>query len=159
MSVFTRPPRLRALLFPALALALAYAAWRSYGAQGLVLAVLMLSFWLLLHFTKLMRLLRTIAARPMGRVRDAAALQARLKPGMAMVDVIRLTLSLGQLRTPPDTEPEQRGWADDTGQALVATFEHGRLVAWRLEPASAAAAGDAGAPPGDEPDEPARPAP
>jgi hypothetical protein len=139
--MFTLPPRLRALLFPALALALSYAAWRSYGAQGLLLAVLMLSFWLLLHFTKLMRLLRTIAARPMGRVRNAAALQARLKRGMAMVDVIRLTLSLGQLRTPPDTEPEQRAWADDAGQALVATFEHGRLVTWRLEPV-----GEAGSP-------------
>jgi hypothetical protein len=153
------PPRLRALLFPALALALSYAAWRSYGAQGLLLAVLMLSFWLLLHFTKLMRLLRTVAARPMGRVSDAAALQTRLKRGMAMVDVIRLTLSLGQLRTPPDTEPEQRAWADDAGQALVATFEHGRLLAWRLEALGQAASTRAPAPAGEVPGEEATPAP
>jgi hypothetical protein len=130
------PPRLRALLFPAMAVALSYAAWRSYGVPGLLLAVLMLSFWLLLHFTKLMRLLRTVAARPMGRTRDAEALRARLKPSMAMVDVIRLTLSIGQLRTPPDTEPEERHWLDDTGQAVVCRFEHGRLVSFRLEPAS-----------------------
>ncbi len=157
--MFTLPPRLRALLFPALALALSYAAWRSYGAQGLLLAVLMLSFWLLLHFTKLMRLLRTIAARPMGRVSDAAALQARLKRGMAMVDVIRLTLSLGQLRTPPDTEPEQRAWADDAGQALVATFEHGRLVSWRLEPVGATHSPHTDALSADAPSGPAGPAP
>ncbi len=130
------PPRLRALLFPAMAVALSYAAWRSYGVPGLLLAVLMLSFWLLLHFTKLMRLLRTVAARPMGRTSDAEALRTRLKPGMAMVDVIRLTLSIGQLRTPPDTEPEERHWLDDTGQAVVCRFEHGRLVSFRLEPAS-----------------------
>jgi len=129
----TLPPRLRALLFPALALALSYAAWRSYGLQGLLLVVLMLSFWLLLHFTKLMRLLRTVAARPMGRVSSALALQRRLKPGMAMVDVMRLTLSIGELRTPPDTEPEERQWADDTGQAVVCCFEHGRLLSFRLE--------------------------
>jgi len=135
-----------------MALALSYAAWRSYGLQGLLLAVLMLSFWLMLHFTKLMRLLRTVAARPMGRVRDAAALHARLKPGMAMVDVIRLTLSLGQLRTPPDTEPEERHWADDTGQAAVCRFEHGRLVSFRLESASVSVDGDAANPPGDRAD-------
>ncbi len=137
MNTPTLPPRLRSLLLPALALALSYAAWRSYGAQGLLLAVLMLSFWLMLHFTQLMRLLRTVAVRPMGRVSSALALNARLKPGMAMVDVIRLTLSIGALRTPPDTEPEERQWADDTGQALVGRFEHGRLVSFRLETSSA----------------------
>lgn len=152
MSVFTLPPRIRALLFPAMALALSYAAWRSYGAQGLLLAVLMLSFWLMLHFTKLMRLLRTVAARPMGRTRDAAALHARLKPGMAMVDVIRLTLSIGELRTPPDTEPEERRWADDTGQAVVCRFEHGRLVSFQLAPVGPPVDGGIGDPPGDRAD-------
>lgn len=142
MNVPTLPPRLRALLFPALALALSYAAQRSYGAQGLLLAVLMLSFWLMLHFTKLMRLLRTVAARPLGRVSSAAALHAKLKPGMAMVDVMRLTLSIGLLRTPPDTEPEERQWADDSGQALVGRFEGGRLVWFRLEAQTEADTGD-----------------
>ena len=41
--------RLRPYLFPALALALAFAAWRSYGWQGLILAVLMIIFWVLLQ--------------------------------------------------------------------------------------------------------------
>jgi hypothetical protein len=140
----TLPPRLRALLFPALALALSYAAWRSYGVQGLLLAVLMLSFWLMLHFTKLMRLLRTVATRPMGRVSSAAALLQRLKPGMAMVDVMRLTLSIGELRTPPDTEPEERQWADATGQTVVGRFEHGCLTSFRLESASGPAGIDSG---------------
>jgi hypothetical protein len=144
------PHRLRALLFPALSLALSYAAWRSYGAQGLLLAVLMLSFWLMLHFTKLMRLLRTVARRPMGRVNSATALLARLKPGMAMVDVIRLTLSIGALRTPPDTEPEERHWADDTGQAVSCRFEHGRLASFQLESVSVLADRDHRDPPGDQ---------
>lgn len=157
--MFKIPPRLRALLFPALALALSFTAWRSYGAQGLLLALLMLSFWLMLYFTQLMRLLRTIAARPMGRVPDAAALQTRLKPGMAMLDVTRLTMSLGQLRTAPDSEPEQRAWADEAGQALVATFEHGCLVSWRLESTGEAAAPDTGALTDGAAVEPAGPAP
>ena len=142
----TLTPRLRALLFPALAIALSYAAWRSYGLPGLLLAVLMLGFWSLLHFTKLMRLLRTVAGRPMGRTRDAAALHAKLKPGMAMVDVMRLTLSIGLLRTPPETDPEERQWADDQGQALVGRFEGGRLVSCRLQAASDPDTGDTGSP-------------
>ena len=140
--MMTLPPRLRTLLLSVTALALTYLAWRHYGAPGLLLAVLVLSFWLLLQFTKLMRLLRTVGARPLGRVPDAAALHARLKPGMAMVDVLRLTLSLGQLRTPPDTDPEQRCWADGTGQAVVGTFEHGRLASFELETTRAPALGD-----------------
>jgi len=131
--MFQLPPLVRRLLFPALAAALAYAAWRSYGWPGLILALLMISFWLLLHFTKLMRLLRTVANRPMGRVRDAGALAKRLKPGMPLVDVMRLTLSIGLLRSPPETDPEVRAWSDETGRTAVCTFEQGRLVSFRLE--------------------------
>lgn len=127
------PPLLQRWLFPALAAALAYAAWRSYGWPGLILAVLMLSFWLLLHFTKLMRLLRTVADRPMGRVRDANALAQHLKHGMPLVNVMRMTLSIGLLRSLPNTDPEVRTWSDEAGRAAVCTFEHGRLVSFRLE--------------------------
>lgn len=133
--MFQLPPRLSTLLFPALAAALAYAAWRSYSWPGLILALLMLSFWVLLHFTKLMRLLRTVADRPMGRVRDAGALAKRLKPGMPLVDVMRLTLSIGALRSAPDTDPEVRTWSDDTGQTAVCHFEQGRLVSFRVDTA------------------------
>ncbi|MEX1167409.1 MAG: glycerate kinase [Hydrogenophaga sp.] len=133
MTMFQMPPLLQRWLFPALAAALAYAAWRSYGWPGLILAVLMLSFWLMLHFTKLMRLLRTVADRPMGRVSDANALAQRLKQGMPLVDVMRMTLSIGLLRSSPNTDPEVRSWSDEAGRTAVCTFEHGRLVSFRLE--------------------------
>jgi hypothetical protein len=131
--MFQLPPLVRRLLFPALATALAYAAWRSYSWPGLILALLMLSFWLLLHFTKLMRLLRTVANRPLGRVRDATVLAKHLKPGMPLVDVMRLTLSIGALQSAPDTEPEVRTWSDDAGRTAICSFEQGRLVSFRVE--------------------------
>jgi hypothetical protein len=121
------PYRWRRFLFPALAAALGYAAWTQYGGKGLLLAVLMLSFWVLLQFTQLMRLLRTAAARPLGHVSDARALHARLQRGMPMAHVVRLTRSLGQRieGTPGDAECFE--WGDEQGHVLRAYFVHGRL--------------------------------
>jgi len=122
------PPRLRALLFPALALTLCVAAWRSYGAQGLLLAVLMLSFWVLLHFTKLMRLLRAAASRPIGAVAEVPTLQSQLRLGMALHDVIRRTACLGErLNEPVGADVESFCWSDEKGRRLLLRFEAGRL--------------------------------
>jgi hypothetical protein len=131
------PYRWRRFLFPALAAALGYAAWTQYGGRGLLLAALMLSFWVLLQFTQLMRLLRTAAARPLGHVTDALALQARLQRGMPMAHVVRFTRSLGQrLDTAPgDTECFE--WGDEHGQVLRCHFVHGRLDRFELRGISA----------------------
>lgn len=126
------PHRLRALIFPALAAAIAYAAWRSYGGQGLILAALMIAFWVLLHFTKLMRLLRTAATRPIGHVQDARLLHRQLKPGQPLVAVVRHTLSLGQRLSAPGQEPERLQWSDEHGHAVTCSFHHGRLHSFEL---------------------------
>jgi hypothetical protein len=128
--------RLRALIFPALAAAISYAAWRTYGWQGLVLAALMISFWVLLHFTKLMRLLRTAATRPMGHVQDARLLHRQLKRGQPMTDVVRHTLSLGLRRSEPGQEPEVFEWGDELGHNVTCSFLHGRLDTFTLQTAN-----------------------
>lgn len=126
---FQLPPAVRSLLFPALALALCFAAWRSYGWQGLMLAALMISFWVLLHFTKLMRLLRAAAARPMGDVADVRRLQSRLSLGMPMHNVVRHAGCLGvRLPDGPDGS-EHFAWEDPEGRALHLQFMGGRLTA------------------------------
>ncbi|MDP2741950.1 MAG: glycerate kinase [Hydrogenophaga sp.] len=124
--------RLRPFLFPAFAEAIAYAAWQAYGWKGLVLAALMISFWLLLHFTKLMRLLSAAAKRPMGHVRNARALNGQLKKGMPLVEVVRRTLSLGLRHTEPEHDPEVLEWADEKGDAVICTFVQGRLQSFEL---------------------------
>lgn len=124
--------RIRPILFPALALAIAFAAWQAYGWKGLILAALMISFWLLLHFTKLMRLLHAAAKRPMGHVRNARVLHGQLKKGMPLVEVVRRTLSLGLRHTEPEHEPEVLEWGDESGDAVICTFVQGRLQSFEL---------------------------
>lgn len=141
--------RLRPILFPALALAIAYAAWQAYGWKGLILAALMISFWLLLHFTKLMRLLHAAAKQPMGHVRNARVLHGQLKKGMPLVEVVRRTLSLGVRHTEPEHDPEVLEWGDEKGDAVICTFLQGRLQSFELrlmEPTQASSPSDTAEP-------------
>lgn len=133
--------RFRPFLFPALAVAIAYAAWQAYGWKGLILAALMISFWLLLHFTKLMRLLQAAAKRPIGHVRNARVLQGQLKTGMPLVEVVRRTQSLGLRHSKPEHDPEVLEWGDENGDAVICTFLRGRLQTFELRLAEPASAG------------------
>lgn len=133
--------RFRPFLFPALAVAIAYAAWQAYGWKGLILAALMISFWLLLHFTKLMRLLQAAAKRPIGHVRNARVLHGQLKTGMPLVEVVRRTLSLGLRHSKPEHDPEVLEWGDENGDAVICTFLRGRLQTFELRLAEPASAG------------------
>jgi uncharacterized protein (DUF58 family) len=111
------------------ALALAVGYW-SYGWRGVVLAFTVIVFWLLLQFSRALRTMRLAAGAPVGRVGSVVMLQARLKPGLRLIDVIPLTRSLGERVS---EEPELWRWRDDGGAALDLTFARGRLVAWQLQ--------------------------
>lgn len=134
------PPGWRSLLFPALALALLFGAWRSYGGQGVLLATLMISFWVLLHFTQLMRVLRVAASRPMGQVADLAPVLSRLRVGQSLSDVVRLTRSLGLPVNAEDEPTTVLSWSDELGHTLIATFTQGRLSAFEHHPPPSAVA-------------------
>lgn len=121
------PPALRSLLFPALVLALCLAGWRTYGWPGLLLALLMSSFWALLHFTKLMRLLRAAAGRPIGELEDVRLLHGRLRTGMPMHEVVRHARCLGQRLPEAADNVEWFAWRDAGGRALHLGFVSGRL--------------------------------
>lgn len=138
---------LRRWLFVALALALGYGAWRSYGAKGLLLALSMLSFWVLLHFTLLLRVLRQAAGRPLGMVPSVPALQARLKPGQPMSRVVQLSASLGRRTDAKASEDEHAifEWTDPDGERLCCVFFRGRLTSiTRLPPTGATQNGPPG---------------
>jgi uncharacterized protein (DUF58 family) len=111
------------------ALALAVGYW-SYGWRGVVLAFTVIVFWLLLQFSRALRTMRLAAGAPVGRVGSVVILQARLKPGLRLIDVIPLTRSLGERVS---EEPELWRWRDDGGAAVELRFAHGRLVSWQLE--------------------------
>ncbi|MFM7703598.1 MAG: hypothetical protein ACKO6D_01535, partial [Rubrivivax sp.] len=51
--------------------------WLSYGWAGLVLAVTCIVFWLLLQFSRAMRVMRMAASRPVGTVDSAVMLHSK----------------------------------------------------------------------------------
>lgn len=109
-----------------LAVAVGYA---GYGWKGVVLAVTVIVFWLLLQFNRSLRVLRGAAGRPVGAIDNAVMLHARLHPGMRLVEILVLTRSLG--RKVAD-DPETFAWRDAEGSEVRAEFRAGRLAAWRL---------------------------
>ena len=115
------------------ALALA-AGWRSYGWPGVALGVTLVAFWLVLQFSRSLRVMRTAGGSPVGRVPSAVMFNARLRPGLQMMAVLALTKSLGRRLegTAAGTAEEVFGWADDGGVEVVANFRGGRLLRWEL---------------------------
>lgn len=107
-------------------------AWHRFGWQGVVVVVTALVLWFLLHFNRLMQVLRRAAARPIGHVDSAVMLNAKLKNDVSLMHVIAMTRSLGQLQTVKDAQPEVYRWSDNTDSYVDATFQGGRLRAWQL---------------------------
>ena len=126
------------LLSPALgwtlAAAVLAAGYFAYGWRGVVLAVSAVVFWLLLQFSRCLRVLRMAAQRPQGRIDNAVMLQARLQPGMLMMQVLPLTRSLGERLS---DEPEAWRWRDAGVDAVCVELRAGRVSAVRLERAAA----------------------
>jgi len=111
----------------AAAVAVGYAV---YGWPGVALAFSIVVFWLLLQFSRALRVMRKAADRPIGHIDNAVMLQARLQPGMRMLQVVALTRSLGQKVS---DRPEVFVWRDDGGDAVHVTLDNGCISALRLE--------------------------
>jgi hypothetical protein len=115
------------ILIPAVALTALILSYRYYGWMGVATAGGLLVMWVLLHFTRLMHVLRRAAQRPIGYLDSAVMLNAKLKPGMTLMHVIALTRSLGQLQTERDAQPEVFRWTDPSQSWVECTFVGGRL--------------------------------
>lgn len=115
------------ILLPAAALALLVLAYRHYGGMGVAAAGGLLVMWLLMHFTRLMQILKRAARRPIGYVDSAVMLNAKLKPGMTLMHVIAMTRALGELRSEKDLQPEVYRWTDNSESYVDATFAGGKL--------------------------------
>ena len=123
---------LRRLAVPlGLALLLA-AAFRTAGWPGVAAVGGGVLMWLLLHFTRLVAVVRRTADRPIGQVDSAVQFHARLHQGAPLLQVLALSRALGQPLTPPQVQPERFGWQDAGGVQVVCTFVHGRLACWQL---------------------------
>ncbi len=110
------------------ALAVAVGYWR-YGWPGVMLALSVIVFWLLLQFSRALRAMRLAGSAPVGRVASAVMLHSRLKQGQSLMDVIQLTRSLGQKL---GDAPETFGWQDESGAQVSIELIGGRVDRWTL---------------------------
>jgi hypothetical protein len=97
------------------------------GWQGAVFATTGIVFWLLLQMSRLMRVMKTAGAAPLGSLGNAVMLAAKLQAGMKLVDLIALAGSLGVKQA-----PETFRWQDAGGDAVEVVLRKGRLAQWRL---------------------------
>ena len=102
------------------------------GWPGVALIVGALVMWLLLHFNRMMQVLKRAAKRPIGYIESAVMLNAKLKPRATLLHVVAMTRSLGELRSPKDEQPEVYRWTDTGGSYVDCTFAGGKLVGHQL---------------------------
>ena len=129
-----------------------------WGWPGVALAVSVIVFWLLLQFSRALRVMRQATGAPVGHVASAVMLHAKLRTGMRLMEIIPLTRSLGQ--AVPGESPAQPGateaftWTDGSGAAVRVELVAGRLRRWELQrptqaaeaPGATASAAQAGLP-------------
>jgi hypothetical protein len=111
-------------------------AYTKFGWAGVALVVGGIVFWMLLHFTRMMTVLRRAANAPVGYVASAVMLNAKLKTGVTLLHVTAMTKSLGALQSEKDAQPEVYRWTDTGGSHVTGTFVGGKLaeyVLWRPE--------------------------
>jgi hypothetical protein len=105
------------------------AGWIGWGWRGLVLALTVVVFWMLLQFSRTLRVLRSAAAAPVGHVASAVMLHAKIHTGMKLADVIKLAGSLGhRVRESPATY----AWSDAADVRVEIEFAGGCCVGWTL---------------------------
>lgn len=118
--------------------------YQNYGWPGIAVVLGGIVFWMLLHFTRMMTVLKRAANTPIGHVGSAVMLNAKLRQGVNLLHVMALTRSIGLLQTEKDAQPEIYRWQDAGGSHVTCTFINGKLQTWELyrppvEEASAAA--------------------
>jgi hypothetical protein len=117
----------------ALATALGYMV---YGWPGVAIVASGMVFWLLLQFSRAMRVMRVAGQAPVGTVPSALMLQSKLRAGLRLMDIILLTRSLGEKLA---DDPETYRWRDRGGDAVEVELAGGRVRSWRFSRAGEAA--------------------
>jgi hypothetical protein len=144
-------------LAPVMGVVLLALAYRAYQWQGVALVVSGGLLWALLHYTRMIKILGQAAKKPMGYVDSAVMLNAKLREGLTLLQVIEITRSLGQkcvgfeVSTPTPARansiahhngegaelPRDQGrewlmWSDHSDCRVECQFNNGRLSAYQL---------------------------
>jgi len=125
--------QIQKILVPVGVVVLLVVAYREYSWAGVAMAASLVVTWILLHFTRMLQVMKRAANRPIGSVASAVMLNAKLKPGVTLLHVVAMTKSLGALQSPKDSQPEFYRWTDGTQSHVTCEFKDGKLVQWALE--------------------------
>ncbi|WP_137918291.1 glycerate kinase [Hydrogenophaga sp. 2FB] len=125
--------RFQKLLYFAAGVSLLYLAHRTYGWPGVAAVGGGLVMWMLLHFTRLMTVLKRASDRPIGYVDSAVMLNVKLKPGVTLMHVMAMTRSLGERLSDEGVQPEVYRWRDNGNSTVTVEFKNGKLLGWKLE--------------------------
>jgi uncharacterized protein (DUF58 family) len=106
------------------------AGWFSYGWPGIALAFSVIVFWLLIQFNRSVRVMRDASESPVGKVPSAVMLHSKLSVGQPMLQIVKLTKSLGRRVS---ESPEIWSWSDDSGAEVRITFDKGVCASWTLD--------------------------
>jgi hypothetical protein len=99
--------------------------------QGVIFAMAGIVAWLVWEMVQLARLMKLAGAAPLGSVADAEALHARLREGLRLEELLRLTGSLGQKLPGP---VKAYAWQDAQGRRVEVQLVKGRVSVWRWMP-------------------------
>ena len=125
--------RLNQILWLVLAIVLIAAAWTQAGWGGVALVGGGIVMWLLLHFTRTMKVLERAASRPVGYCDSAVMLNAKLRPGVTLLHVVAMTRALGEQLSEKDQQPEVFRWTDAGASHVTCEFRDGKLLKWELK--------------------------
>ena len=131
-SVDNTPMNWRTIVVPLGLGLLLWAAYQNYNWMGVFAVAGGIVMWLLLHFTRLLTIMRRASDRPIGYVGSAVMLNAKLKTNVPLVHVVAMTKSLGERQSAEGAQPEVFVWRDGTQSTVTCEFAHGRLQKWAL---------------------------
>jgi len=105
------------------------AGWKAYGWPGVVLAVTIAVFWLLIQFSRALRVMKNAGEAPVGQVGSTVMLNSKLREGLTLMQVLAMTKSLGRR---VDPQADTWAWADEGGSEVTLEFRRGKLATWTL---------------------------
>jgi hypothetical protein len=123
---------LQKFFLPIMGVVVVAVAYRSYGWPGVAFAASGIVMWMLLHFTRMMKVLQRASSRPIGYCDSAVMLNARLRPGLNLMHVVAMTRALGEQLSPKEQQPEIYRWTDAGQSWVTCEFATGKLVKWEL---------------------------
>ena len=138
---------LQKIYLPILGVVIVAVAYRGYGWPGVAFAATGIVMWMLLHFTRMMKVLQRASNRPVGYCDSAVMLNAKLRPGVNLMHVLAMTKALGEQLSGKEAQPEIYRWTDGGASTVTCEFLRGKLVKWELfRPEAAGEQGETAAP-------------